>query len=402
MLNRSTLKSHSQTTDGKKVLVICNAYPSDKALYRNGFIHRRVKAYQQAGIGVEVFYNHQPVASPYTYKYDGIEVIVGNDVALEKKVKEERFDAFLVHFAEPTRIDPLIRANITAPVIVWVHGFEAEAWHRRWFNFIDSGSAIRAAMEKKNSYYQNQNRFLGDLIASKKLNLTFVNVSEWFQKFVVEPDVGVEFENSEVIPNLVDEQVFPYRKKGPEMRKKFLSIRPFASMKYANDQTVEAVLILSERPYFNDLEFSICGQGPLFEETTAPLKKFKNVKLVNKFFGQEEIAKLHSNNGVFLCPTRFDSQGVSMCEAISSGLVAISTDIASIPEYVHHNETGLLAGAEDPQSIADLIEDLYFDSELFERLSADGAKWMHQNCGQEATVGREIEVIWREIANANL
>ena len=376
-----------------RLLVICNAYPSNSDLYRNGFIHRRVKEYQKKGAKVEVFYNHQPVKSAYEYEYDGVAVTVGNDAALYEKVTNTDFDSFLVHFAEPSRIDPLLRAEVRGPIFVWIHGFEAEAWHRRWFNFIQSQQQIREALQKKREYYEHQNEFLGSLVRERPLDMTFINVSDWFKTMIVEPDLDVEFENDYVIPNLIDDRIFPYREKSETDRLNILSIRPFASYKYANDQTVEAIKILSARPYFNELNFTIVGDGRLFSELTEPLAKYRNVKLRKRFLGQEEISKLHAENGVFLAPTRFDSQGVSMCEAMSSGLVPISTDIAAIPEFVSDGESGLLVPPESPLALADAIEELYFDSELFSRLSVAAASSIRALCGREATTSRELDLI---------
>jgi len=212
-----------------KILLICNAYPSSSNLYRNGFIHRRVKGYQEEGMEVDVFYNHEPVTKSYDYDFDGVKVQVGDHNALERLIRESNYSAYLVHFAEPTRIDPLRRCAVQEPVIVWVHGFEAEAWYRRWFNFIGSAERIRAAIHKKKTYYEGQNKFLAELMNDDDLDVTFVNVSDWFQLNVVEPDVRTEFKNSVTIPNLVDEEVFPYKKKDSSHRKKILSIRPFAS-----------------------------------------------------------------------------------------------------------------------------------------------------------------------------
>ena len=383
----------------EKLLVICNAYPSNQSLYRNGFIHRRVKAYIDAGLQVNVFYNHEPVVEPYEYQFDGVAVTVGNEAALEKYVANQEFDGYLVHFASPTRIRPLERAQIRKPVIVWVHGFEAEAWYRRWFNFMNTAEGIAGALEKKESYFTEQNRFFHNLIVQETLDIFFVNVSEWFKSYVVEPDNYAEFEKSTVIPNLVDEKVFPYVEKKPQDRLNILSIRPFASYKYANDQTVDAIIELSKRPYFDALNFTICGSGPLFEETVKPLRKFNNVSLENRFFSQEEIRQKHAEHGIFLCPTRFDSQGVSMCEAAASGLVPLSSDVAAIPEFIADHETGLLARPEDAAHIADLIEELYFDPELFCALSEAASRSMLENCGRDATVGREIELIRQRLAS---
>lgn len=377
----------------EKLLVICNAYPSEQALYRNGFIHRRVKAYKEAGLDVEVFYNHEPVQQAYAYEFDGVRVTVGNEAALELHVASNDFDGYLIHFAEPQRIRPLQKLNVKKPVIVWVHGFEAEAWYRRWFNFINTSEDIKAALEKKDTYYLKQNAFFHDLMTQEELNVSFVNVSKWFQKYVVEPDNGAEFRNSTVIPNLVDEEVFPYREKEDKKRFNILSIRPFASLKYANDQTVGAILELSKRPYFKALSFTICGSGPMFDQTVEPLRQFDNVKLENRFFTQEEIRDLHAEHGIFLSPTRFDSQGVSMCEASSSGLVTISSEVAAVPEFIEHRVSGLLAQPESINDLADLIEELYFDAELFQRLSKQGSLAMLEKCGRKATIGAEVDYI---------
>lgn len=384
---------------GAKLLVVCNAYPSKAALYRNGFIHRRVKAYIDAGYKVQIFYHHEPASTPYSYRYDGVPVRVGNEAELGLLLENKSFDAYLVHFAEPQRVRPILHLNDGKPILVWIHGFEAEAWHRRWFNFIGSPAQTRAALKKRQEYYDGQNAFLRDLVENKAgHDIAFINVSRWFQRFIVEPDIGVEFEDSStVIPNLVDETVFPYRRKQSTQRLSVLSIRPFASRKYANDLTVGAIMSLSKRPYFNEMTFTICGEGPLFAETTAPLQQFKNVNLVNRFLSQDEIRDLHAAHGVFLAPTRFDSQGVSMCEAMSSGLVTVSTRIAAIPEYVQHGSTGLLSAPESASELADHIERLYFNEELFLNLSEAGSQWMHSNCGLSATIGREIKLVSEKV-----
>lgn len=391
--------SESDENQSNRILVICNAYPSDDALYRNGFIHRRVRGYIEDGLAVDIFYQHEPASEPYRYVYDGVSVTVGNSTALYHYLGSHKYDAFLVHFPEPTRVEPLIQRRIREPIIVWIHGFEAEAWYRRWFNFIDSPDELRNILKKKDLYYTNQNEFLKRLTTTTDLNIFFVNVSHWFQTYIVEPDTGAVFheDNAAVIPNLVDEFIFPYRAKNPEKRKRILSIRPFASRKYANDLSIKAILELAKRPYFEDLEFTICGEGRLFEDITNEIDGFSNVEIRREFFTQEEVSLLHAEHGVFLCPTRFDSQGVSMCEAMSSGLVAISSNTAAIPEYVHHLETGLLSDPESAVSIADNIERLYFNPELFLKLSKAGSRWMHDHCGRSATIGEEINLIRERI-----
>lgn len=383
-------------SEGARVLLIANSYPSDKALYRNGFIHRRVKAYQRAGVQVQIFYMHPPVAKSYIYEFDGVEVVVGNRGHLRESLVGNSYAKILIHFASPDMVEPILEVSSNTPVIVWIHGFEAEAWHRRWFNFLESSASIHAALEKRDSYYAGQLEFMGWLYQTDKLSLTFVHVSKWFQENIVEPDAGVPTQNSHVIPNLIDDKLFTYEAKEPSQRLRILSIRPYASRKYANDLTAKAIELLSERPFFSKLEFEIRGDGALFDAITAPLKKFDNVRVVRGFLPQTKIAEIHKEYGIMLCPTRFDSQGVSMCEAMASGLVPISNDVSAISEFVQHGESGLLAPPEDAAGLAEKIEQLYYNEELFQKLSSGAAESVRRICSEDVSISAELALILPE------
>jgi glycosyltransferase involved in cell wall biosynthesis len=374
-------------------LVVANAYPSEAALYRNGFIHRRVKGYQEAGLSVEVFYLHPPRTECTTYEFDGVRVTLGNAEDYSNRIATVGYRAILVHFASPAMIEPVRRYAPTTPVVLWVHGFEAEAWHRRWFDFVGGPESIRAALARKSGHYADQLAFMAWLLSTDELDLHVVHVSEWFRRNVVEPDTGVQTDNAEVIPNVVDTDLFAYRAKDPAARARILSVRPYASRKYANDLMIRAILELSRRPFFGELRFTIRGDGALFDRTVAPVLSMDNVDVAKGFLRQEEIAQLHAEHGVFLVPTRFDSQGVSMCEAMSSGLVPVATAVAAVPEFVEHRATGLLAAAESATGLADAIEALYYNEELFARLSLAANESIRDRCRAEVTVGREIGLI---------
>jgi len=381
------------SVEGKHLLVVANAYPSDSAIYRNGFIHRRVKAYQAAGYSVTVYYLHPPAKTQSTYVYDGVEVVLGNELTYATFISMTNHHEYLIHFVSPAMIEPIRKYRSRVRLIIWIHGFEAEAWHRRWFNFIQSPNSIRAAVAKRRTYYETQIQFLQWLYTTDELDITFIQVSEWFQKNVVEPDAGIAIPRSRVIPNMIDTAVFDYVPKPAEQRFQILSIRPYASRKYANDQTIQAIQILSGKPYFKNLTFTIFGQGPLFDETVGMVSQHENVHVTRQFLSQEEIARQHKTHGVFVCPTRFDSQGVSMCEAMSSGLVPISSDVAAIPEFVTHGETGLLAKPESPEDIAFWIERLYYNPDLFGKISAAAQEYVRANLSTSVILNQELEVI---------
>uniref|UniRef100_UPI0025FA2C66 glycosyltransferase family 4 protein n=1 Tax=Sulfurovum sp. TaxID=1969726 RepID=UPI0025FA2C66 len=109
---------------------------------------------------------------------------------------------------------------------------------------------------------------------------------------------------------------------------------------------------------FSDLEFRFVGDGVLFDETLSPIKDLENVTIERTFLKQEDIAALHKAYGLFLSPTRMDSQGVSRDEAMSSGLVSLTNNITAIPEFVDRS-CAILADADDHEALAEGIIALY-------------------------------------------
>ncbi|WP_052342350.1 glycosyltransferase family 4 protein [Advenella mimigardefordensis] len=240
-------------------------------------------------------------------------------------------------------------------------------------------------------------KFWKDIFALKHPNLHFVFVSQWLVDST-EEDFGIKIspETYSIINNFIDGGIFSYTEKSASDRLNFLSIRPYAKLVYANDLTVSAILELSQRPYFDQLNFTLVGDGELFDSTVAPIKNFPNVTVKKQFLTHAEIAEYHRANGIFLVPTRMDTQGVSRDEAMSSGLVAITTNVAAIPEFVS-NEVAMVVEPESPKAIADAVEKLYNNPTSYLELSKKGSENVAQKCGFEKTVQREIDLITEAI-----
>jgi glycosyltransferase involved in cell wall biosynthesis len=118
-----------------------------------------------------------------------------------------------------------------------------------------------------------------------------------------------------------------------------------------NDLAVAAVLALRDKPWFARMRFTFVGDGPLFEAILAPLRPLANVSIRRGFLRQEEIARLHGEHGVFLVPTRLDTQGVSRDEAMASALVPVTNTVYAVPEFGDAHCAGL-APADDAAALA--------------------------------------------------
>jgi glycosyltransferase involved in cell wall biosynthesis len=221
-----------------------------------------------------------------------------------------------------------------------------------------------------------------------KLKLVFVSrymAEEAFEDLGFRlPDDGYT-----IIHNPIDTKLFSYQPKSVEQRKRVISIRSYASRKYANDLSVKAILKLSESPCFTDLQFRMIGDGRLFDETLEPLRKFPNVTIERVFLTHGEIAALQEEYGVFLVATRWDSQGVSRDEAMSSGLVPVTNAVAAVPEFVDES-CAMLAAAEDAEGLAAGIQSLYANPLRFAKLSKQAHARVKGQSGAQMIAEREI------------
>lgn len=370
-------------------LLLTNIYPSKEQLYQNVFVHRRVKNYLSENLEVQVFALGYCEKSEFLqYEYDGVKIYKGCKDDLRRLLNSGKYNIVLVHFVNSDMFQVLKDYMDRLKIIIWIHGYEAQPWQRRAFEYTKESDLTGV------KYSSNKRmEFIKALLETRSPNIHFVFVSDIFRK-EVEEDIGFALDKAKysVIHNVIDTDLFKYFKKSVEQRKKILCIGPFVSRKYANDLKVKAILELSKNKIFKDLQFAIYGKGILFQETTAPLRSFSNVKLYEKFLTQQEIAALHREYGIFLTPTRWDSQGVSRDEAMAGGLVPITNRVAAIPEFVNEN-CGIQVEGEDFKGLAKAIEYLYHNPVEFLKKSENAAKYVNENSGKTVTVMREIKLI---------
>jgi glycosyltransferase involved in cell wall biosynthesis len=61
---------------------------------------------------------------------------------------------------------------------------------------------------------------------------------------------------------------------------------------------------------------------------------------------------------LFVLPSRRESFGLVLAEAMAAGLPVIATQVGAIPEVVKDGETGILVPPEDPSALANAVSDL--------------------------------------------
>lgn len=376
-----------------RILVLTRSYPAPGDLYQYPFVHRRVLAYIAAGHRVSVF---RPAdgGERGAHQYEGVTCTSGDADALRDAIAGSRADVVAAHGFDE-RMHALLRAaGYPVPTCAWLHGSEIPGFFRQKAQSIadpgDRQNAL-AAVEARCAFW---NRFLKE----KPDRFTLVFVSQWAVD-LARQDVGGALGDRDyaVIPNPIDTELFRYRPKEPDDRFRVLMIRPFDSRTYGNDLAVAAIEQLARRPDFDRFRFTIIGDGPLFEETLAPLPDAPNITVQRRFLTQTEIAGQHRLHGIFLVPTRLDTHGVSRDEAMASGLVPVTNCVSAVPEFVDERCAGL-AGANDAAGLAGAIGRMIDDPQLFLARSAAAAERVRAQTGHEIVIPAELALLARAAA----
>ena len=372
-----------------RILVFNDNYPTPGPGYADSFVRTRLEAYQETfGARICVVKLGRTRKQELDYELSGIQVRHLARADLVGFLSDFRPNVVLVHFIQAYLCRELPRLT-DAPVIVWVHGEEALSWRSRLFYFRTLGPVSLARYIIRNLIQLHAMR---RLIAHSNVGngrVRFVFVSNWMMEAAAH-DAGVRPRHFDIVPNFVDTNYFAVHVKPPEQRKRILLIRSFNTAKYANDIAVAAIQELQRTyPGFDELRFTIVGFGSLWKPLTRKIP-YANVTLINRVLDHDAIRELHREHGVFLCPTRQDAQGVSMCEAMSSGLVPVTSDNTAIPEFLTPDQGYLCKSAAE---IAAAIVDLADRPGRFSTMSASAARYVRTKAGYEATIAREVDLI---------
>lgn len=371
------------------VLVIVPDYPSYVNLYSCAFAHSRNREYVKAGLKVQVVAVNNSNWFQTMYEINDVSVLKCTYKDLKKLLSMNHYKVIVTHFVDEY-LYPIFDGNVynNQKLIFICHGPETVYKYlvnktRPYFTAPVESDKIETMFHSKDYYVKKY---------SQKDNVTWIFVSDWLKKFSEEQQ-GLKFKNALVINNIIDEELFPFYKRDKELRKKILVVRKFDNIcQHSIDQVVRAILELSRRKCFNDLDFDIYGDGDFYDELVEPIRNFGNVHLIRKFIPNNKLGELYKEHGIILLPSRHDAHAVSMGESASTGLVVIGSNVTSNPYFMNEKENHTLTDPEDYVGISNIIEDLYNNPQKFLDISKNMSTFTRQ-FNKKNTVQKEIKLI---------
>ena len=371
------------------VLVITPDYPSTHNLYLCAFAHSRNREYVKAGLKIQVASISPMNWYQAAYKIDDVPVFSGRPLDLKNLLNRHQYKVVVVHFVDEY-LYPIFDGYIQNERLIFIcHGPETV------FRYLPNRCGQYFVKElpelDTSSGFDCKEKFVTRY--ARKENVDWVFVSEWLKDFS-EKMLNTKFINSHIIYNTINEELFPYIPKSVEHRKKILVLRKFDNVRqHSIDQVTRAIEELSRRDFFSDLTFEVYGDGNYYDVLTGPLEKYSNVHLHRTFVPNDQVHKLHAQNGILLIPSRHDAHAVAMSEGASSGLVVIGSDVTSNGFFMNQEVNHTLADPEDPVALADIIERLYRNPDEYLEISERMSREVQTRCNRGNTVMKEVALI---------
>jgi N-acetyl sugar amidotransferase len=334
------------------------------------FFQTRVDGYIKSGHQVEIITHSFNLEAQLENKNLTITVIKKKEIYeyLRRTINDR--EILFIHFINFRIIRFLLNYNINATVIF--HGVEAISAKRYRFDW----KLKPFFFFKKYIYNLIQFYFLKKII-NKKKNIKFIFVSNWMKRSI-EEDLGVNFSKSQcsIIHNPVDRKFTDANFKLINSRSKIniIVVKNFDSYKYGGDLTIKFILKFSKNKLFDNFNFTIIGRGVILEKYKKKLSNYKNINLINKFIKNKELINLYKENDIFLYLTRLDAQSVSISEALSTGMVVVSSNIAAIPEFIKDSYNGYLI-ENNYESFKSKFEYIYQNKNNLEIISQNAKKF---------------------------
>jgi glycosyltransferase involved in cell wall biosynthesis len=96
---------------------------------------------------------------------------------------------------------------------------------------------------------------------------------------------------------------------------------------------------------------------------------------------ESRLRELFRSSNAFIFPNAPQTWGLSVFEAMASGLPVVLTDGCGASEILANRTNALIVPQRDPAALAAAIEELISDGPLCERLSQEGRKFVERELG---------------------
>ena len=198
--------------------------------------------------------------------------------------------------------------------------------------------------------------------------------------------------NVKVLPNGINFKLFNSVKCNKNLKQKKLVYFGRISFEKNIKVLIEVLGLLDETALL-----TIIGSGPALEKLKEKAKEKgleKRIEFTGALTGKNLVEKVAESN-VFITAATMETQGLTIAEAMATGMPAIGADKMAVPETIKEGINGYLFEPFNAQEAADKINKLFSSKELYEKLSINAVETSRKNSKEKRTI--ELEKIYKKL-----
>ncbi|MBR2994470.1 glycosyltransferase [Candidatus Saccharibacteria bacterium] len=378
------------------VLVITPMYPSFNNPYSATFVYSKVKKYLENGINADIVVATNNESRLYKYKFKGSQINKVSFDDLRNIVQNGKYKKILVHFLDRQIGNALMACDLDdKEILVYCHGADVDLWNPNIFSGYFTTDYV---------FTQEENDFRKDRLAvlkefEGKKNVKWIFNTEWNYKNS-QKATGLEFKNHEIIPCIIDEDCFAFKRRDNSLKTNILVLKKMDDVRqYAVDLAARIIMRLSEEDFFDRLHFTVAGAGDYQKELTHPLLKYENVTIVDRFYDHDEINKVFYENGILLAPSRYDTQGVTVGEGAMSGMVVVASTGTGVSDMLPE-KLGTFFDNDNIDDAVKIISDIVEDKRDLSDLSEEFHNAILKTASQDK-IKEEVKLIKQKTVALN-
>lgn len=142
----------------------------------------------------------------------------------------------------------------------------------------------------------------------------------------------------------------------------------------------------------------IAGEGKYKPKLEALINKLKISNYVRMIGHINNINAFLEKIDLFVQPSRSESLGIAIMEAMAKGVAVIATRVGGIPEIIENGKTGLLVNKKDPEDLAEKIIYLIKNADLRNKLGNEGQAVIAKRFGVREFV-KETTDLYEKLLN---
>lgn len=355
---------------------MANSLPSRSDGAKGAFVASRASAYVRAGHDVLVIVPSSTEESLPHMGYDEIRVKAIDEVP--RVIDEFAADVVAGHSPDPASLCGRAACLVASQIrtVIWVHGYEALYTGLHGYQ-----PPLRVIPSLGRDYMR-----LRHVRRTLEIADAVVFVSEWLRR-TAERNTGSRMRMSVVIPNPIDTELFVPERRTPRTGVHLVSVRGLRRQ-YGLDIAIRALAGMK------GTDLTIVGKGPLLNRYESLAARCSApVRFLPPTYTRGEMARVYAEYDAYLAPSRTETQGVAMCEAMSCGIPVIAARVGGIPEFVEDRVSGILVSPNNPRAFRRAIEELVSSPETMVRMGIGARKAVLRKCDETMTVRQELAVL---------